>query len=109
MRVRACVGEMDAWWECDLCDAWVDFLGPLLVDSAEWQHRREIRHERKALLVLTGLVLGLLFVLGLAVVPQAVHAASVYALCTLRAALCLLFGFYAPLVLLAIFVGTLTN
>ena len=100
---------MDAWWECDVCDAWVDFLGPLLVDEAEWHRRREIRHERKALLVLTGLALGVLFALALATVPQAVHVASVYALSTLRAALCLLFGFYAPLVLLAIFVGTLTN
>lgn len=100
---------MDAWWECDVCDAWIDFLGPLLVDAAEWQRRREIRHERKALLVLTGLALGTLLALGLAVVPQAIHGASVYALNTLRAALYLLFGFYAPLVLLAICVGTLTN
>ncbi len=100
---------MDAWWECDACDAWIDFLGPLLVDAAEWRRRREIRHERKALLVLTGLALCTLFALGLAVVPQAVHVASVYALSTLRAALCLLFGVYVPLVLLAIFVGALTN
>ena len=42
---------------CDMCDTWLDFLGPHLVGTAEWQRRREIPQERKALLVLTGLVL----------------------------------------------------
>lgn len=104
---------MSAWWECDMCDmcdTWLDFLGPHLVGAAEWQRRREIPQERKALLVLTGLaLLGTLLALGLAVAPQSIYGAGVYAANALRAALCLLFGFYGPLALLAIFVGTLMN
>ena len=100
---------VDAWWQCDACDAWLDVLGPLLVDAAEWQRRRDVPHERKALLALTGLAMGALLALGAAVVPQALSFQSGWVLGTLRAAAFLLFGLYLPLALLAILVGALTG
>ena len=101
---------MGAWWECDTCNTWLNFLGPHLVGATEWQRRREMPQERKALLVLTGLaLLGTLLALGLVAAPQCIYGAGVHAINALRVALCLLFGFYVPLALLTIFLGTLMN
>ena len=100
---------VDAWWECELCEVWLDIVGPLLVDPAEWERRRQIAHERKALLALTGLALGALLGAALVAMPQAVWGIGLFLLSVLYHAVCLLVGFYIPLALLAIFIGTLTR
>jgi len=112
---RACVCVcmsslgLDPWWECDLCDAWLDLIGPRLVDPAEWERRRQIRHERKALLALTGLWLGAVFAAGLIAVPQLLWALGYFALSVLHWAVCLLLFLYAPMMLIAIALGTIMS
>lgn len=100
---------LDPWWECDLCDAWLDLMGPLLVEPAEWERRRQIQHERKALLALTGLWLGALFAASLMVVPSMVWALGYFALRVLHYSASLLVFFYAPLMLIAILLGVMTS
>jgi hypothetical protein len=100
---------MDPWWECDLCDAWLDLIGPRLVEPAEWERRRQIQHERKALLVLTGLWLGLIFAAGLIVVPQLLWALGGFVLSVLHWAVYLLLFLYAPIILMAIAMGTMIS
>ena len=111
VRVRLPMSSMglDPWWECDLCDAWLDLIGPRLVEPEEWERRREIRHERKALLALTGLWLGALFAAGLMVVPQMIWALGYFALRVLHWAVCLLLFLYAPMMLMAIALGTIMS
>ena len=100
---------LDPWWECDLCDAWLDLIGPMLVDPTEWERRRQIQHERKALLALTGLWLGALFSASLMVVPSMVWALGYFALRVLYCAVCLLLFFYTPLMLMAIVLGVIMS
>jgi len=100
---------LDPWWECDLCDAWLDLIGPLLVDPDEWERRRQIRHERKALLALTGLWLGAVFAAGLVAVPQVLWAVGFFALSVLHWTVCLLLFLYAPMLLMAMALGTLMS
>lgn len=100
---------LDPWWECELCDVWLDLMGPLLVEPAEWERRRQIQHERKALLALTGLCLGALFAASLMVVPSMLWALGYFALCVLYYSVSLLVFFYAPLMLMAIFLGVVTS
>ena len=100
---------LDPWWECDLCDAWLDLIGPLLVDPAEWSRRRQIQHERKALLALTGLWLGALFAAALMVVPGMVWALGYFALSVVHWAVCLLLFLYAPMMLMAMVLGVMMS
>ena len=111
VRVRVPISSMgmDPWWECDLCDAWLDLIGPRLVEPAEWERRRQIQHERKALLVLTGLWLGLIFAAGLIVVPQLLWALGGFVLSVLHWAVYLLLFLYAPIILMAIAMGTMIS
>ena len=100
---------VDAWWECELCEVWLDTVGPLLVDPDEWERRRDIAQERKALLALTGLALGALFGAALVVTPQLVWGMGLFLLNVLYQAVCLLVGVYIPLTLVAIVLGALTR
>ena len=100
---------LDPWWECDLCDVWLDIMGPLLVNPVELERRRQIQHERKALLALTGLWLGALFAASLMVVPSMVWALGSFVLLVLHYSLSLLVFLYAPLMLMAIFLGVMTS
>ena len=100
---------VDAWWECELCEVWLDIVGPLLVDPAEWERRRQIAHERKALLALTGLALGALFGAALVAMPQVVWGVGLFLLSVLHQAVFLLVGVYIPLALVAILIGTRTR
>lgn len=99
---------LDPWWECDLCDVWLDLIGPQLVGRHEWDRRRQIQHERKALLALTGLGLGVLVGASLMVVPQMVWMLGRFALSVLYWSAWLLVMVYAPLTLIAILIGMLT-
>jgi len=99
---------LDPWWECDLCDAWLDLIGPQLVGTREWNRRRQLRYERKALLALTGIGLGALFGASLMVVPQMVWLLGRFVLSVLYWSIWLLVMVYAPLTLLAILLGMLT-
>lgn len=100
---------LDPWWECDLCDVFLDMVGPLLVEPAEWERRRQIQHERKALLALTGLWLGALFGASLMVVPSMVWALGSFVLLVLHYSVSLLVFLYAPLMLMAILLGVMTS
>ena len=100
---------LDPWWECDLCDVWLDLIGPLLVEPAEWERRREIQHERKALLALTGLCLGALFAGAIMVVPSVVWVLGYFTISVVHYAVSILVLLYAPLMLLAIFLGVVTS
>ena len=100
---------LDPWWECDLCDVWLDIMGPLIVNPVEWERRRQIQHERKALLALTGLWLGALFAASLMVVPSMVWALGSFVLLVLHYSLSLLVFLYAPLMLMAILLGVMTS
>jgi len=100
---------LDPWWECDLCDAWLDLIGPLLVEPTEWERRRQIQHERKALLALTGLWLGALFAAALMVVPSMVWALGYFALSVVHWAVCLLLFLYAPMMLMAMVLGVIMS
>ncbi len=99
---------LDPWWECDLCDVWLDLVGPQLVGTHEWDRRRHIEHERKALLALTGLGLGALFGASLMVMPQMVWLLGRFVLSVLYWSAWLLVMVYAPLTLIAIMLGILT-
>ena len=99
---------LDPWWECDLCDVWLDLIGPQLVGRHEWDRRRQIQHERKALLALTGLGLGALFGASLMVMPQMVWLLCRIVLSVLYWSAWLLVMVYAPLTLIAILIGILT-
>lgn len=99
---------LDPWWECDLCDVWLDLIGPQLVGRHEWNRRRQIEHERKALLALTGLGLGALFGASLMVMPQMVWLLGRLVLSVLYWSAWLLVMVYAPLTLIAILLGMLT-
>jgi hypothetical protein len=87
---------------------WLDLIGPWLVGRHEWNRRRQIEHERKALLALTGLGLGVLFGASLMVVPQMVWLLGRFALSVLYWSSWLLVMVYAPLTLIAILLGMLT-
>ena len=92
-----------------MCDAWLDLIGPLLVHPTEWERRRQIQHERKALLALTGLWLGVLFAASLMVVPGMVWALGYFALSVLHWAVCLLLFLYAPMMLMAMVLGVMMS
>ncbi len=93
------------WWDCDLCELWLDWLGPLLVGEEEWIRRRAHPQERRALRGLSAIGMALLLGLMLALLPSVLGALASFLWRLLWSILWLFFAVWIPLSMLCIAVG----